>query len=158
MAFPIENFFTPNITNILITFVIPFLLFFTILFVVIKKTKIFGNSNIVYLIISLGLTIMIYAVNPGHVFQFLASYLLQISVAGIVISLVGIIAVFFFALIRTGVKLASTAGQMKLESVLKEERDLEKKIRKEHNVDKRIQMIEHLEELERKKRAFMYRK
>ena len=55
MAFPIENFLSPNLTNMLVTFVIPFLIFFTILLVVLRKTKIFGDGRFVYVLIALSL-------------------------------------------------------------------------------------------------------
>lgn len=158
MTFPIEKFLSPNLTNMLVTLVIPFLIFFTILLVVLKRTRIFGDSNFVYVLISLGLTIMIYAVNPGNVFQFLASYLFQIGVAGTVIALGGIIFILFWNLIKHGVNIAAKAGTMNLESVIKEEKKLQQNIMKERNTDKRINMVKRLEELERRERALRYRR
>ncbi|MEM7827572.1 MAG: hypothetical protein QXD72_02575, partial [Candidatus Aenigmatarchaeota archaeon] len=68
MAFPIENFLSPNLTNMLITFVIPFLIIFTVLLAALKRTRILGDNLFIYVIISLGLTTMIYAINPNNIF------------------------------------------------------------------------------------------
>ncbi|MEM5805819.1 MAG: hypothetical protein QW818_01510 [Candidatus Aenigmatarchaeota archaeon] len=158
MAFPIENFLSPNLTNMLITFVIPFLIIFTVLLAALKRTRILGDNIFIYVIISLGLTTMIYAINPNNIFGFLTSYLFQIGVIGSIIALIGIIAVFFFTIIRKGVETASKAGGMKLESILKEERRLEQRIMKEGDLNRRLQLLQQLEDLQRKERALRYRK
>ncbi len=129
MAFPIENLLSPNLTNMLITFVIPFLIIFTVLLFAIKKTKVLGDNPFVYVLVSLGLTVMIYAINPGGIFQFLASYLFQIGVAGTVISLGGITVLFFWALIGKGANIAKSlqGNEQKLKSLTEERAKLLKK-------------------------------
>ncbi len=130
MAFPIENLLSPNLTNMMITLVIPFLIIFTVLLFALKKTRVLGDSNSVYVIISLGLTVMIYAVNPGNVFQFLASYLFQIGVAGTIIALGGVVIFLFLALIRKSASIAESlkSGEQKLTDLRKNEERLLKQI------------------------------
>ncbi len=126
MAFPIENLLSPNLTNMLITLVIPFLLIFTVLLFVLKRTNVFGPSAFVYVFISLGMTVMIYAVNPGGVFQFLASYLFQIGVMGSIIAFVMILFVFLWTFVKGGIKVAESlkGPQQQLKDLEKDEKKL----------------------------------
>lgn len=149
----IEQFTSPNFTNLLVTFIIPFFIFFTILFWVLLKTKIFNRS--ISLIIALGLTIMIYVVNPGNVFQFLASYLFQIGVAGIIITLVGLIAIFFWNLIKGGTRIAGKIGkteEQKLQDLMKEREKLLKRYYSGgifQSTGKRMELLKEMEEKEK---------
>ncbi len=163
MAFPIENLLSPNLTNMLITFVIPFLIFFAILLFVLKRTKIFGEGSFIYVLISLGLTVMIYAINPGNVFQFLASYLFQIGVAGSIIAFVGVIILLFFGVIRWGAKTAESLGKtdpQKLQDLEKNERKLMEKYYSRGllggpNVAQRMKIQEEIDRLEKDKRFLL---
>lgn len=130
MAFPIENLLSPNLTNMLITLVIPFLIIFAVLLFALKKTRVLGDNSLVYVVISLGLTIMIYAINPGNVFQFLASYLFQIGVAGTIIALGGVVVFLFLGLIRKSASIAESlkSSEQKLTDLRKNEEKLLKQI------------------------------
>ena len=161
MAFPIENFLSPNLTNLLVTLVIPFLIIFAVLLFALKRTKVFGDGNLVYVVLSLGLTIMIYAVNPGNVFQFLASYLFQIGVAGTIIALGGVIILLFFGLIRWGEKAAKSLGgdQQKLKDLMKHEEKLMKKFHSGGlfgvSTSSRIEIQQELDRIEKDKRYLL---
>lgn len=161
MVFPIENFLSPNLTNMLVTLVIPFLIIFTVLLFALKRTRVFGDSGLVYVVISLGLTIMIYAVNPGNVFQFLASYLFQIGVAGAIIALGGVIILLFFGLIRWGEKTAKMLGgdQQKLKDLMKQEEKLMKKFHSGGlfgvSTSRRVELQQELDRLEKDKRYLL---
>ena len=160
MAVPnlIEQFTSPNFTNYLFSLIIPFLIFFTLLLVVIKRTKIFGDGNFIYVLLSLGLTIMIYIVNPGNVFQFLVSYLFQIGVAGAVIALSGVIFILFWNLIKRGVRIADKLGktdQQRLNDLAKEEGKLAQKFYKERDLGKRSAVANRIEEIRKEQRMLL---
>ena len=161
MAFPIENFLTPNLTNMLVTLVIPFLIIFAVLLFALRKTGVLGSNNAIYVVISLGITFMIYVLNPGNVFQFLVSYLFQIGVAGAIIALMGVVIFIFFGMIRWG----SSAGEklksdeQKFKNLEKEEEKLMKKFHKEGvlgvggtSLQERRVVLERLKDLQEKKK------
>lgn len=157
MAFPIENLLSPNLTNMLITFVIPFLIIFAVLLFALRKTRILGNNNFIYLLISLGITIMIYALNPG-VFQFLTSYLYQIGVAGTILALTGIIIFIFFGIIRWGHKTGGKLGKTdeeRLKDLAKEEAKLAQKFYSERNLGKRAMIANRIDDIRKEERMLM---
>ncbi|MBI1978647.1 MAG: hypothetical protein HYS62_01135 [Candidatus Aenigmarchaeota archaeon] len=166
MAFPIENLLSPNLTNMLITLVIPFLIIFTVLLFALKKTGILGSNAFVYVLISLGLTIMIYAVQPS-VFQFLASYLFQIGIAGAVIALGGVIILFFIGIIKWGHNTAVKVGtndEQKLKNLAKEEEKLLKQFHSGgvfglggQSIGKRAEIAKRLKDIE-DERKYIYLK
>ncbi len=162
MAFPIENFLSPNLTNQLITFVIPFLIIFGILLFALKRTHLLGYGNFIYILISLGITFMIYAINPNNVFQFLASYIFQAGVAGTVIALGGAIALIFIGIIRWGHETSKNLAspEQKLKALEKDETKL---IKRYHSsgltgpgLGERIKIKEQLDKL-RKERSDLER-
>lgn len=161
MAFPIENLLSPNLTNMLITFVIPFLIFFAILLFVFRRTGIFGQNIFIYVLISLGLTVMIYAVNPGGVFQFLASYLFQIGVMGSVIAMLMVIFLILWTFVRGGIKLAETlkGTEQQLKDIRKEEEKLMKKFYSggifSPSTAERMQLQNQLDAIERRKKFLL---
>lgn len=164
MAFPLENLLTPNITNILISLVIPFLLIFTVLLFTISRTKVFGSGKFVYILIALGLTVLIYGVNPGGVFQLLSSYLLQLGIMGSAFALVMIFFIFFWAIIKTGTKIASSMQNdtQKLRELEKQELKLQKKYYSTGafgiggtSAQERMSISKQLESLEREKRFLL---
>lgn len=161
MAIPIETFLPQQFTNYLVTLIIPFLIFFTILLFVLKRTKVFGSGNLVYVIISLGLTVMIYAIKPD-VFGFLASYLFQIGIAGSIIVLGGIFIMVFFALIRKGESIAKSlkSNEQRLQDLRKDEEKLLKQIHGSVfpiGTGKRMQKLKELKDVEEEvKRLELY--
>lgn len=164
MAFSIENFLSPNLTNMLISFVIPFLIFFAMLLFVLKRTHVFGDGNFIYVLISLGLTVMIYAANPGGIFQFLASYLLQIGVMGSVIGMLIVIFLFVWAFVRGGVRIAERIGkseEQKLHDLKKTEEKLMKQFYSEGlfgpNTAKRMQLQEELKRVKQQEDYYLAR-
>ena len=158
MAFPIENFLSPNLTNMLITFVIPFLIIFGALSLVLSRTRIFGKS--ISLLISFGLTIMIYAVKPAT-FAFLASYLFQIGVIGSIIAFVMILFVFLWFFVKGGIRIARVIGgdQQKLQELEKMEQKLQKKYYSGgifgSNVGQRLTISKELEQIEKEKKFLL---
>ncbi len=161
MAFPIENFLSFNMTNILITFVIPFLIFFTVLLVTLKRTKVFGSNNFVYILLAGGLTVMIYALKPAT-FQFLASYLFQIGVAGAIISLGGLTLIIFFTIIKRGYTIAEKIGKsdaQKVEDLKKQEEKLMKKFYEGGlfgpNTAKRMQIQKELDQIKEQEKYYL---
>ena len=163
MAFPIENFLSPNLTNMLITFVIPFLIIFTVLLFALKKTRVLGDNPFIYVLISLGLTIMIYAIKP-NVFNFLASYLFQIGVAGSIIALGGVIIFIFFGIVRRGYSIGEKlkSDEQKMKALEKEEEKLLRKFHKEGvlgvggtTLGERRLMLDRLKEVEERKKFLL---
>ena len=158
MAFPIENFLSPNLTNMLITFIVPFLIIFAVLAVVLSRTRIFGKS--ISLLISFGLTVMIYALRPDT-FAFLASYLFQIGVMGSIIAFVMILFVFLWFFVRGGMRIARGIGgdQQKLKELEKMEQKLQKKYYSGgifgSNVGQRLTISKDLEQIEREKKFLL---
>lgn len=128
MAFEIVNPFAGDLTRILITFVVPFFIFFTVLLLGLKMSHVFGRNNFVYIVLALGLTIMLYSGKP-ETFQFLAAYLFQIGVAGSIIALGGVIVIIFFAIIRKGYSIAESmkGDEQKIKNLRKEEAKLMQK-------------------------------
>lgn len=163
MAFPIENLLSPNMTNLLITLVIPFLIIFAVLLFSLKKTRVLGGSNSIYVLIALGLTIMIYALKP-ETFQFLASYLFQIGVAGAIIALVGVVIMIFFPLLRKGESIAKSlkSDEQKLKDLEKEEEKLLKQFHSgglfgSPDMSKRVEISKKLKTIE-EERKYLYLK
>ena len=160
MAFPIENFLSPNLTNMLITLVIPFLIIFGLLLFALRRTRVLGNNPFIYVLISLGLTIMIYAIKPD-VFNFLASYLFQIGIAGSIIALGGVVIFLFFGVIRWGAGTARKLGgdEQKLKDMMKEEEKLMKRFHSGglfgSSVAKRMEVQHQLDRLEKEKRYLL---
>jgi len=158
MAFPIENFLSPNLTNMLITFVIPFLIIFAVLSLVLSRTRIFGKS--ISLLISFGLTIMIYAIKPAT-FAFLASYLFQIGVIGSITAFVMILFVFLWFFVKGGIRIARVIGgdQQKLQELEKMEQKLQKKYYSGgifgSNVGQRLTISKELEQIEKEKKFLL---
>ena len=158
MAFPIENFLSPNLTNMLITFVIPFLIIFAVLSLVLSRTRIFGKS--ISLLISFGLTIMIYAIKPAT-FAFLASYLFQIGVIGSIIAFVMFLFVFLWFFVKGGIRIARVIGgdQQKLQELEKMEQKLQKKYYSGgifgSNVGQRLTISKELEQIEKEKKFLL---
>lgn len=162
MAFPIENLLSPNLTNILITLVIPFLIIFAVLLFALKKTRILGSSAGIYVLISLGLTIMIYALKP-ETFQFLASYLFQIGVAGAIITLVGVVIMIFFPLLIKSESIAKSfaSDEQKLKDLMKNEEKLMKKFHSGGlfgpSTGQRMHIQNQLDRIEKDKRFLLAR-
>lgn len=163
MAFPIQNLLSENMSNMLITLVIPFLIIFGVLLFALKKTKILGDSNFIYILISLGLTVMIYAVRPD-VFNFLAFYLVQIGVAGAIIALGGVTIMIFFSLIRGGKNIADKlkGDEQHLKDLRKEREKLMEKYNSRGffgiggaGVGKREEILRRMEQFEREERLLM---
>ena len=158
MTFPIENFLSPNLTNMLITFVIPFLIIFAVLSLVLSRTRIFGKS--ISLLISFGLTIMIYAIKPAT-FAFLASYLFQIGVIGSIIAFVMILFVFLWFFVKGGIRIARVIGgdQQKLKELEKMEQKLQKRYYSGgifgSNVGQRLSISKELERIEKEKKFLL---
>ncbi len=158
MAFPIENLLSPNLTNMLVTFVIPFLIIFAVLSLVLSRTRIFGKS--ISLMISFGLTIMIYALRPDT-FAFLASYLFQIGVTGSIIAMVMIFFVFSWFFVKGSIRIARGIGgdQQKLQELEKLEQKLQKKYYSggifKSSTGERLSISKHLEEIEREKKFLL---
>jgi len=158
MTFPIENFLSPNLTNMLITFVIPFLIIFAVLSLVLSRTRIFGKS--ISLLISFGLTIMIYAIKPAT-FAFLASYLFQIGVIGSIIAFVMFLFVFLWFFVKGGIRIARVIGgdQQKLQELEKMEQKLQKKYYSGgifgSNVGQRLTISKELEQIEKEKKFLL---
>jgi len=158
MAFPIENFLSPNMTNMLVTLVIPFLIFFTILFVVLSRTKLFNRG--VSFVIAIGLTIMIYALRPDT-FAFLASYLFQIGVIGSITAFLMIFFVFLWFFVKGGIRIAKVIGgdQQKLQELEKLEQKLQKKYYSGgvfgSSVGQRLSISKELEGIEKEKKFLL---
>lgn len=126
MALELVNPFAGDLSSILITFIVPFFIFFTVLLIGLKMSGVFGSHNSIYVILALGLTIMIYGGKP-ETFQFLASYLVQMGITGSIVALGGIFIIIFFALIRRGYRVAQSIGlndEQKLKELDKEEKRL----------------------------------
>lgn len=162
MVPPLETLLTPEMTRLLVTLIIPFMIFFTVLLFAFRKTHIFGNNSIAYVTIALGLTAMIYAVNPGNVFQFLVSYLFKIGVAGSVIALLGVVAVVFAAILKTGFKFAGNfkTEEEKLKDLKKQEEKLLQKYNSRgifggSNVEQRMQIEREIESIDKQRRFIM---
>lgn len=158
MAFPIENLLSPNLTNMLITFVIPFLIIFAVLSLVLSRTRILSKP--VSLLISFGLTVMIYALRPDT-FAFLASYLFQIGVIGSIIAFLMILFVFLWFFVRGGIRIARVMGgdQQKLHELEKLEQKLQKKYYSGgvfgSGVGQRLSIAKQMEEIEREKKFLL---
>lgn len=135
-------------TRLLITFVVPFVIFFAILLWVIKRTKIFGDSNFIYVLLAGGLTVMIYAYNPGNVFQFLSYYLFQIGVTGSIIALLAGTILVFFPIMRGISRMVESPAQ-KVSRVEKERAKLLKKFYRTWSTQKRIALAEEVKHKER---------
>lgn len=151
MAVPIENFLSPNVVNVLVTLVIPFLLIFAVLLFALKNTRIFGEKSGIYVLLSLGFTLMLYAVNPGNVFGLLVYYLLQAGIAGVVISLVGVTLIIFWALVRRGVGVAAVIGKSyteKLRDLERREAWLRQRLYREGDFKKRLELDRELDRLQ----------
>ncbi|MBI2542838.1 MAG: hypothetical protein HYW24_01505 [Candidatus Aenigmarchaeota archaeon] len=150
MAIPIETFLSPQMVQYLVTLIIPFVLLFSVLFVGLRMTRIFGDNNPIYLILSLGFVIMIYAVQPDT-FAFLAGYLFQIGVMNSILVLLGFIALVFWFLIRKSVSWAASlkGDEQKLEDLRKLESKLLLKLYNERNMEKKIQVESKLTEVQR---------
>lgn len=160
MAFTIENFISADLAEILVTAVIPFLIIFAVLLFALKKTRVLGDKNSIYVLLSAGFTIMIYAVRP-ETFAFLASYLVQLGVAGAVISLLGVFIFIVFALLRRGEKIAGMfkSEEDKLKSLEKEEIKLRTRYQARGlfgaNIAEREQISEKLRKVDEQKRFLL---
>ena len=165
MAVPIiETFLTPYVVNILVTYVLPFLIFFSVLLLGLKISRIFGDNNIAYIILSLAFSTLVYVVNPNSVVQFISSYLIKIGIAGLVISFTGVIVFIFWALISRSVHLAATVARTD-EQKLKDLEKLEKKFLDDYygrgfrlfgpSTAKRIQISEKLKQIETEKKYLL---
>lgn len=161
MAFPIENLLSPNLTNMLITFVIPFLIIFALLSLVLSRTRILSKS--LSLLISFGLTVMIYALRPDT-FAFLASYLFQIGVIGSIVAMLMIFFVFLWFFVKGGIRIAKVMGgdQQKLKDLAREEEKLLKQFHSGGifggpNMGKRAELAARLKDIENE-RKYLYLK
>lgn len=135
-------------TRLLFTFVIPFVIFFTILLWVIKRTKMFGDNNIVYIILAAGLTVLIYVFNPGNVFQFLVGYLFQIGVTSSIIALLAATILVFFPIMRGISKMVESPTQ-KIKRLEKERAKLLNKYYRSWNPQNRMALAEQIKHKER---------
>lgn len=166
MAFPIENFLSPNLTNMLITLVIPFLIIFGLLLFALRRTRVLGDNRFIYVLISLGLTIMIYAIKP-NVFQFLASYLFQLGVAGSIIAIGGAALLILLGIIKWGYKTSKALGgdEQRIKDVREEMGKISKKFASRgflgvggSDVGQREQIIRRLKDLEQEERMLLARR
>lgn len=164
MAFTIDQFLSPNLTNMLVTLVVPFLIIFGVLLFALKRTGVFGSGSSIYVIISLGITFMIYAVNPGNVFQFLSAYLFQIGVIWAILALILVLVLVSITFFR-GAKNISGAFKsdaQKFKDLEKEEEKLLKKYTSQGilgvggtNTGQRLQIQQKLEDLQRQKKYLL---
>ncbi len=160
MAFAIENFVSQELTQILVTAVIPFLIIFAVLLFALRQTRVLGSNNLIYIILSAGFTIMIYAVRP-ETFAFLASYLVQLSVAGAIIALLGVFIVIVFSLLRRGQNITDMfkSEADKLKALEKEEIKLRNRYQSRGfmspNIAEREEIAGKLEKIEHEKKFLL---
>ncbi len=158
----LENFLTPEMSRLLTTNVLPFLIFFGVLAFAFRKTGIFGHNNLMYVFFSLALTAILKFVNPGGVFETLAGQLVKFGVAGAVISLLGVGALIFYTVIKTGVKFAENfkTDEQKLKDLDKSEKKLLDRYNSHGlfgspSVGERNQIDKMIEELTKQRRYLM---
>lgn len=160
MVTPLENLLSGDLSNALITFIVPFFIFFTVLLIGFKMTGLFRGNNWVSVILALGFTIMLYAGKP-ETFQFLATYLLKIGVAGSSIALGGAIILILITLVKGGFRIAETfrSPEEKLKNLRKEREKLYKQYQSGGifgiSTEKRAEILKQLEQKDREERMLL---